>query len=212
MTTTPQELLKLYSGIECLFLDAPRCAQCPIGLAFDTLDSTNNRIWWYGADDTYEYKYLNEALVEIARFLSANPVHVIIGFSQGAALAAMVVSLLECRSNLTKADAIRAQNLPVDVFLRLPTQYQLKTVVCFSGYRGTIQFYNSLYRWQLDTPACHVIGLLDTIVDAEKTIRLARVPQNLASSLVKLPSCISCLVCLVSKYGGRSYAIKPDAL
>lgn len=136
-------------------------------------DDGGKKAWWLGRDIVNPYKGLNESLLQLSRVLRKGPIHGVMGFSQGAALATMVASLLECAENPRKAQAVREQGLPVDAFLNLPHQRPLEFLVCFSGYRGTLQYYGSLYQWPLTTRSCHIIATMDNIVTSEKTEALA---------------------------------------
>lgn len=130
--------------------------------------------WWYGLDNVSRYKGIENSLSFLANYIHGQPIHGVIGFSQGACLAAMVCSLLECIDNSERAAAIRAQNLPVDDYLGLPGQKPLRFLIEMGGYCGTAQFYGSLYLGKLNTPSCHTLASLDIMVDNFWTLDLAR--------------------------------------
>lgn len=68
----------------------------------------------------------------------------IIGFSQGAAVAALVASMLEGKSRQTMFE--RIQHPP------------MKFLVSFSGFKMRFEKYNQFYP--VYTPSLHVIGML----------------------------------------------------
>ncbi|KAL1874628.1 Family of serine hydrolases 3 [Paecilomyces lecythidis] len=178
-------------GIEFLYPDAPIVLECPIGLEetrdedldekekhnYSTMEEPkdlSNRAWWYGRDTIHAYKGLERSLSSVATFIRGQPIHGVIGFSQGAALSGMITSLLDCCDNPEKVAAIRKQGLPVDDFLSLPGQEPLRFFIGCGGYQGTLKYYGSLYEWPIRTPSCHTIADIDGIVEDYRTINLAR--------------------------------------
>jgi hypothetical protein len=117
-------------------------------------------------------KGLDNSLSYIARYIHGRPIHAVVGFSQGAALGGTICSMLECANNPQKVASIRSQNLPVDVFLRLPGQKQLRFYIGIAGFRAYV--YESLYQFPLQTPSCHAIAKFDTMVEHSYTMDLAR--------------------------------------
>ena len=174
---TPQIIDEFPGGIEFLFPNAPWTLEAPIGLGGnindDDKDDTKFYGWWHGLDTTSKYKGLEISLSSVARYIHGRPIHAIVGFSQGAALGGMICSMLECANNPKKAADIRSQNLPVDDFLNLPGQKQLRFYIGIAGFRGTLKYYGSLYKSPLQTPSCHAIAKFDTMVEHYHTMGLA---------------------------------------
>ncbi|KAJ5157769.1 uncharacterized protein N7482_008869 [Penicillium canariense] len=187
----PEILSEFPGGIEFLSPDAPLVLEPPIGLGWNSEDfvederdkqtviaqakeEQTNRGWWYGRDTVNDYKGIEISLASLAEFIHGRPIHGVIGFSQGAAVAGMVCSLLECHGNPDKVTAIRAQGLPVDDYLRLPDQERLRFVMSIGGYQGTLKYYGSLYQWPMHTPSCHTLASMDAVVEHELSMNLAR--------------------------------------
>ena len=174
---TPQILEEFPGGIEVLFPNGLWALEAPIGMGGDINDDDKAESkffgWWHGLDDTSRYKGVEASLSSVAHYIRGRPIHAIIGFSQGAALGAMITSMLECGSNPEKAAMVRSQGLPVDDFLCLPNQKALRFYIAMAGFRGTMEFYGSLYRYQIQTPSCHAIAKFDTMVEHHQTMDLA---------------------------------------
>ncbi|KAK2757977.1 hypothetical protein FQN54_004383 [Arachnomyces sp. PD_36] len=133
--------------------------------------------WWRRSNtaDPPEYLGLEEGLGEVARVLrEEGPFDGIIGFSQGAALAGMVASLLEGSSrqeafeHFSKISENGASGIP------FPTSFEpanlehppLKFAICYSGFRSPGARYRAFYEEpQIQTPVLHVLGSLDAVVD-----------------------------------------------
>lgn len=187
---TPEILSEFPGGIEFLSPDGALLLEPPIGLGWNGYDFENeaekqatidegrqgqiNMGWWYGRDTVNEYRGIEHSLSSVARFLHGTPIQGVIGFSQGAALAGMVCSLLECHKNPDKIAAIRAQGLPVDDYLSLPDQERLRFIIAIGGYQGSPKYYGSLYQWPLQTPSIHTFASMDAIVEPVLSMNLAR--------------------------------------
>lgn len=95
----------------------------------------------------------------------------VMGFSQGAALAAMVTSLLEAG----RADAFAGVRdgmafPPSFAELQHPS---LKFGICFSGLLNKHEKYTAFYEPKIQTPVLHVLGSMDTIVEESESLALA---------------------------------------
>jgi predicted esterase len=113
-----------------------------------------------------------EGLDTVAKALKEHgPMDGVMGFSQGAALAAMVTSLLE----EGRADAF-AQ---VSDGMTYPPSFAelehppLKFGVCFSGLLNKHQKYTAFYEPRIQTRVLHVLGSMDTIVEESESLALA---------------------------------------
>ncbi|KAJ5710444.1 hypothetical protein N7488_004600 [Penicillium malachiteum] len=163
-------------GIEFLYPNAPLALEPPIGFGDDVAENDIDPTalgWWYGRDTVSRYRGIENSLLFVANYIHGRPIHGIIGFSQGACLSGMVCSLVECNRNPEKAAAARYQNLPVDAFIDLPGQESLRFFIGIGGYRGTLEYYGSLYSWPIETPSCHALGSMDCIVKNYQTMDLA---------------------------------------
>ncbi|KAJ5760387.1 hypothetical protein N7520_007543 [Penicillium odoratum] len=186
---TPDILDEFPGGIEFLHPNGTLVLEPPIGFGgeVDDEDDKGNLKgtmmgddsvlgfmgWWYGRDTVSRYRGVEASLSYIARFIYGRPIHAIIGFSQGACLAGMIASLLDCDNNPEKVAAIRAQDLPIDDFLNLPGQESIRFFIGMGGYRGTLKYYGSLYQWPIDVPSCHTLANFDAIVKPFQTMDLA---------------------------------------
>ncbi|KAF4222011.1 hypothetical protein CNMCM6805_002017 [Aspergillus fumigatiaffinis] len=186
---TPAIIAEFPGGIEFLYPNAPITLEPPLGFGTDITEqkgkwSVHDAIhgedsdstamaWWYGRDNVSRYRGIENSLSFVARYIHGRPIHGIIGFSQGACLSGMICSLLECINDPQKAAAIRLQNLPVDDYLRLPCQEPLRFFIGIGGYRGTLQYYGSLYSSLIKTPSCHALASMDFVVEPFQTMNLA---------------------------------------
>ncbi|RLL96532.1 hypothetical protein CFD26_101451 [Aspergillus turcosus] len=185
----PEILAEFPGGIEFLSPDAPLLLEPPIGLDTDNCvedeHGKQTRVaedkpqqtalgWWYGRDTVSDYKGIEASLSFLAKFIHGRPIHGVIGFSQGGAVAGMVCSLIECLDNPEKVAAIRAQGLPVDNYLCLPGQERLRFMMAIGGYQGTLRYYGSLYQWPMQTPSIHTLASMDAVVEHHLSMDLAR--------------------------------------
>ncbi|GIK03802.1 hypothetical protein Aspvir_007876 [Aspergillus viridinutans] len=188
---TPEILSEFPGGVEFLSPDAPLVLEPPIGLGWNIDNCVEDEQdkqsiiaeekpqqtalgWWYGRDTVSDYKGIEVSLSFLAKFIHGRPIHGVIGFSQGGAMAGMVCSLVDCHYNPEKVAAIRAQGLPVDDYLCLPGQERLRFMMAIGGYRGTLRYYGSLYQWPMQTPSIHTLASMDAVVEHHLSIGLAR--------------------------------------
>ncbi|KAL4756598.1 alpha/beta hydrolase [Aspergillus foveolatus] len=151
-------------GLEFIFPDAPLRLNGPEGHEQTGLEY---RAWWLNLDDTSNYIGFDRAIIGISESLDHRPIHAVIGFSQGGALAAMVASLCEAASNPDRQKSLleqQGQLLSHSPFHHIPGQRPLRFVICFSGFRGTMKYYSSFYTPLLSPPSLHIIGTLDTMI------------------------------------------------
>ncbi|KAL9066544.1 MAG: hypothetical protein Q9161_007519 [Pseudevernia consocians] len=130
------------------------------------------------------YSGLESGLGRIAACIKAEgPFDGVIGFSQGAAAAAMVASLLEGR---VREGAFRAAaeegGMPfpecfrggVDGFVQGP----LKFAVCYGGFRAPGGLYAGFYEPGIRTRVLHVLGQVDVVVDEVRGMQLVGVCEG----------------------------------
>ena len=129
--------------------------------------------WFQSESIDGTYPGLEGCLEYIASILKeSGPFDGVIGFSQGAAVAAMVASLLE---DNRKSEFARLE--PEDGFL-YPACFAsldhppLRFVVSFSGYAASDRAYRAFYDPAIRTPSLHFLGSMDSVVDESVSMRL----------------------------------------
>ncbi|KAL4906868.1 hypothetical protein BDW74DRAFT_129128 [Aspergillus multicolor] len=138
---------------------------------------------WYRRSNTAEpplYVGLEDGLDAIAKVLGEEgPFDGVIGFSQGAAVAAMVASLLEGEKRREAfarfAPASSSSSDGVEGFA-YPTSFAkldhpaMKFALCYSGFRSPGDRYRAFYESPaIQTPILHVLGTLDAVVDETRS-------------------------------------------
>lgn len=115
--------------------------------------------WWRNLDTVNRYEGLAQSLDVLAAMLRKDPVDGIIGFSQGATLATMLVSL--CEGNPARTTALAEQGEPCHL---APPQSPFKFALLSCGYKGTDKYYNGFYAPRLTTPILFDTATLDHMV------------------------------------------------
>lgn len=132
------------------------------------LDDSDTCAWWQNLDATNHYVGIESSLAALRLLVQQQgPFTGVVGFSQGATLAAMFASWCESDSVPGRSEALREMSKGNDLLLQLlssPPQRQLEFALCFSGFRGTFSFYHGFYAPEIVTPTIHVLGELDTII------------------------------------------------
>ena len=110
-----------------------------------------------------------------------------IGFSQGAAAAAMVASLLEGEG---RRDAFKAAERDGGIpyllsFLKEGetgvkgfVQGPLKFAICYSGFKAPGKRYAGFYEPKISTPVLHVLGQVDVVVEESRARQLVEVSEG----------------------------------
>ena len=108
----------------------------------------------------------------------------VVGFSQGAAAAGMVASLLE-PGRVTAFDAVKrekpeALSYPAswEDMIRETGQGQLKFAVSYCGFYSPNELYGGFYEPRIATPMCHFIGSLDSVVEESRSLALVDVCED----------------------------------
>ena len=131
--------------------------------------------WWRRSDssDPVEYVGLEDGLATVARTLaSEGPFDGVAGFSQGAALAAMISSLLEAGP---RSDAFATLHTASTSSIPFPQSFQsighppLRFCVIYSGFIAPGQRYRAFYEPSISTVSCHFIGSLDNVVEESRS-------------------------------------------
>ncbi|KAI9927954.1 hypothetical protein ASPWEDRAFT_563966 [Aspergillus wentii DTO 134E9] len=137
--------------------------------------------WWRRSNtaDPPLYLGLEDGLDAVAKVLrDEGPFDGVIGFSQGAALAAMVAGLLEpgrkdtfarvAEQDKGNSDGVTGFSFPsgFDSLSHPP----LKFALCYSGFRSPGARYRAFYEDPaIQTPVLHVLGSLDSVVDDSRS-------------------------------------------
>ncbi|EXJ86180.1 dihydrofolate reductase [Capronia coronata CBS 617.96] len=136
--------------------------------------------WWRKSDsDPPEYDGLDQGLETVAKVIEAEgPFDGVIGFSQGAALAAMVASLLEGDSRkraFEKAQSKSPLAIPFPAAFARLSHPPLKFCISYCGFIAPGERYRGFYEDpKIQTPVCHFIGSLDSVVDEMRTEALVQ--------------------------------------
>ncbi|ODH47730.1 hypothetical protein GX48_06152 [Paracoccidioides brasiliensis] len=156
--------------------------------------------WWRRSNTANppEYVGLEKGLDAVARVLAEEgPFDGVIGFSQGAAFAAMVASLLEPSRKVSFEYFAETANNPSTTTtttanananananaagesitgIAFPQSFQnlthppLRFAICYSGFIAPGPRYRAFYeRPRIQTPVLHVLGSLDVIVEEERS-------------------------------------------
>lgn len=136
------------------------------------------------AETEVVYEGIERGLQSVADCIRAEgPFDGVVGFSQGAAAAAMVASLLEgsVRKEAFESKvggggmAYPASFLgEVDGFVQGP----LKFAVCYSGFRAPGRLYEGFYEPRIRTKVLHVLGQVDVVVDEVRGMQLVGVCEG----------------------------------
>jgi hypothetical protein len=147
---------------------------CAEGQQF--LDDTDTWAWWQNLDVANRYIGIESSLAALMLLVQKHgPFTGVVGFSQGAALAAMFAAWCESGSVPGRSEALREMSKDDALLLQLlssPPQCRLDFALCFSGFRGTTSFYQGFYAPEIVTPTIHILGELDTMVCKTITAQL----------------------------------------
>ena len=147
-----------------------------LGLAGGKEDEIEAYGWWQRKDtgEGIIYKGIEEGLAAIAHCIrEEGPFEGVIGFSQGAAAASMVASLLEGEQRVRgfeEAEKHGGMEYPnpfreADGFAQAP----MKFAIVYSGFRAPGERYDGFYTPKIKTRTLHFIGQVDTVVEEERS-------------------------------------------
>ncbi|KAJ6017447.1 hypothetical protein N7451_000826 [Penicillium sp. IBT 35674x] len=132
----------------------------------DQPEGDNTRVWGYGDRQVDRLKGLDQSISYVMDILETEgPFIGVVGFSTGAALAAIITSLLEKRKSVCG-------------FNFDTTHPPLKFAVCCSGFMLGSPWYTKLYRPRIETPILHVIALMDNVVEPKESMQLVKFCKN----------------------------------
>nr|XP_056721366.1 esterase OVCA2 [Euleptes europaea] len=147
---------------ELLFVDAPHVVAARPGEAslLEPLDSSA-RGWWFSnpqegtfsaLEETSSCKGLEESLEAVAEACAEHsPIDGLLGFSQGAALAALICALKQ-RGDL---------------------HFQFDFAILIAGFKSRSLDHQSYYQEPIQVPSLHVLGETDRVIPAEMSQELA---------------------------------------
>ncbi|KAL1306161.1 hypothetical protein AAFC00_004268 [Neodothiora populina] len=168
--TIESDLREQYpEGVEFFYPDAPLLNASGIP-GYEGVGEKNEDLrGWFDINDM-SFRGLEESLRWVMEYMRGiGPIHGIVGFSQGAALAVMIASLLEARQNPARLSSISSQQVAMDL---QPPQGPLKFVVSMSGFRGTSDHYLGFYNPIIATPGMCIIAELDTMISEDISLML----------------------------------------
>ncbi|GES65365.1 dihydrofolate reductase [Aspergillus terreus] len=125
---------------------------------------------WYRRSNTADpplYVGLEDGLAAVAEVLrTEGPFDGVIGFSQGACMAAMVASLLEPGRRAAFEKFAEDQGMPFPAAFEGLAHPPFRFALCYSGFRSPGARYRGFYESPpVQTPVLHVLGTLDAVVD-----------------------------------------------
>lgn len=133
-----------------------------------------------------EYGNFEESFESIAAAIKeADGIDAVIGFSQGAAGASMVASLLE-PGRREAFDTLAAQGTGMAFpksFISATTDNglinpPLKFAAIYCGFVAHYSEYRAFYEPKIATPTLHVLGTVDTVVEEHRSLDLAKLCSN----------------------------------
>ncbi|RKF78978.1 Dihydrofolate reductase [Golovinomyces cichoracearum] len=167
-------------GIQLIYPTAPILLTTPDMPGYSPDSVTDKKLndlwaWWKRDMDSSLYVGLEQSLATIARVISDNNgIDGIMGFSQGAAAAAIVTSLLEPERIMAFEEL---QRINADVFpypqewigLKTLCPDGLKFAVAYSGFLPSHPVYEAFFEPKIQTPIMHFIGSYDTVLDEKRS-------------------------------------------
>jgi fermentation-respiration switch protein FrsA (DUF1100 family) len=128
--------------------------------------------WWRRSNtaEPPEYLGLEDGMAAVAKILATEgPFDGVVGFSQGAALTAMLASLLEGPPRHEAFSYFRTESplsIPFPPSFESLQHPPLKFGVIYSGFVAPGQRYKAFYDHpHIQTPTAHFLGSLDSVVD-----------------------------------------------
>ncbi|OQD78053.1 hypothetical protein PENANT_c093G03996 [Penicillium antarcticum] len=122
----------------------------------------DQKVWGYGEPDNDEINGLERSIQHILDTLEQDgPFSGIVGFSSGAAMTAIVTSMLEKKHTVCGVPWERRHS-------------QLQFAICLSGFKLENKCYEAFYFPNIVTPMFHAVGELDSTVSPAQTRSLAR--------------------------------------
>ena len=182
----PGHLKQYPGGVELHYPTAPIKLEVNDIPGFDVdgdKDSPEAYGWWRrkGDGEPYRYEGMEMGFETIAQVLKdEGPFQGAVGFSQGGAAAGMIASLLEPgrREAFEVAQRDGGMRYPDSFvadtgFIEETVHPPLKFAVSYSGFgAATNPLYQAFYAPKIETPMCHFLGSVDTVVEEARSLRL----------------------------------------
>jgi hypothetical protein len=177
-TLSPALLSRYPDGITFSYPTGP--LELPMTDTNDTslgTDVESKYAWWRTLEVISEYKEFPSAIAYLSNYIAREgPFDGVVGFSQGAALAAIVASWCEAPWVPERSSALATQDIPVTI--KAP-QRPLKFAICYSGYRATPRYYGGFYSPRIQTPVFSVTGDWDHMVNTTRSQELKESCSNI---------------------------------
>jgi predicted esterase len=173
-------------GVELTYLNGPFPLELadipgidPKALQGGSLEKREAYGWWRRDPITQKWDKLELTLGTLKDCLKKDgPFDGVIGFSQGAALAGFLTSLLET-SRQEVLEAAKLAGKRTDGYPKTllgeegqPIHPPFKFAVCYAGFMASEPGSEALYNPKITTPVLHVIGSLDTVVPEDRMLDL----------------------------------------
>lgn len=145
----------------------------------DEEDKDHQRVWGYGEPDD-KIRGLETSIWRILDFLyEKGPFIGIVGFSSGAAMAAIITSILEKTDigDISPWKVSKPKFIGLDYLAYASFQVnhqKLHFTVCLSGFRLDNKCYDTFYSPNIETPIFHTVGELDSMISSTQTENLMR--------------------------------------
>lgn len=158
---------------EFVYPTAPFSLGSPSGTS-DLRDRHGAWTWFESKSIDGIYPGLEAGLNSIGSVLrDSGPFDGVIGFSEGAAAAAIVASLLEKNRQDAFARFELEGGIPYPAGFATLEHPPLKFMVSISGYAASNPSYRAFYNPPIRTPALHFLGSMDSVVDETASMELA---------------------------------------
>lgn len=125
------------------------------------------RAWWKASKDRTKAFGLEESILVVRAALKERKFDGVLGFSQGAAFAAVISALLE-----------RPELYPPFMVNDQPPHPPFEFCVAVSGFRLNDPFCHPLFTPSYSTPTLHILGKTDVVVVEERSKQLIDVSSN----------------------------------
>ncbi|KAK7460837.1 Family of serine hydrolases 3 [Stygiomarasmius scandens] len=169
-------LRKQAKGVEMVFLDAPHILELADvpgdfyaigGPPRSTDPASTPRAWWRWNTDSLKAIGLQDTLAYLRDRLSAERFDGVMGFSQGAALAALLSALLE-----------RPESYPPFLVDGEPPHPPFKFCIAVSGFKLLDPLSHEIFGSGYATPTLHILGKTDVVVSEERSKTLLEISLN----------------------------------
>ena len=135
--------------------------------------------WWQSESIDGVYPGLETGLEALASVLNKEgPFDGAIGFSQGAAIAAMVASLLEEQRKDAFLESEGDGGIAYPAAFSTLDHPPLKFVISISGYAAPCREYHAFYHPRIHTQTLHVLGSSDMVVEEHASMKLVESCQG----------------------------------